>query len=125
MFSESMVFSSFSTNKLLDSYLFYRELLGLDARLINDRFVHLYLPSGHTHVIYYKPDHHAADFTVLNFQITEIAEVVDQLTHKGITFLQFDEPFNTDKKGISWDEEGSHIAWFKDPGENIIALIEN
>jgi len=125
MLSKSSAFSSFSTNKLIDSYSFYHELLGLDVELVDEKFIHLSLPGGSVHVIYYKADHRAADSTVLNFQILGIANIVEQLSQKGIIFLQYGEPFNTDNNGISWDEQGSHLAWFKDPGGNIIALIEN
>lgn len=109
----------------MDTYLFYHEVLELDAELIDERFIHLYLPDGQVNVIYYKQDHKPADFTILNFQITDIEILVDQLMEKGISFLKYKEPFFTDHKGISWDEKGSHLAWFKDPGKNIIALIEN
>ncbi|MEM9339783.1 MAG: VOC family protein [Bacteroidota bacterium] len=120
-----MVFTSFSTNKLFESYTFYQELLGLEAELIGDRFLHIYRETGGPIVVYQKTDHVPADFTVLNFQIQDIESIVNQLIEKGITFLSYDEPIKTDQKGISWDDQGSHLAWFKDPGGNILALIEN
>ncbi|MEO1052262.1 MAG: VOC family protein [Bacteroidota bacterium] len=125
MLNNATAFSSLSTHKLLDTYLFYKDLLGFEVELVNDRFMHIYLPGGHPLVIYSRPDHQPQENTVLNFQIQNIEAVVDQLTHQGIEFLQYDEPFYTDSKGISWDDEGSHLAWFKDPGGNIIALIEH
>ena len=125
MLAQSMVYSSFSTHKLLETYTFYTDILGLKAKLVKGRFIHLYLPGGHTHVIYFKANHQASESTVLNFQVNDIAQIVDTLSAKGVTFLQLDAPFQTDSKGISWDDDGSHLAWFKDPGGNIIALIEN
>ena len=41
MLTETNPFSSFSTDKLLDSYLFYKDLLGLEVELVNDQFIHL------------------------------------------------------------------------------------
>ncbi|MEM9895126.1 MAG: VOC family protein [Bacteroidota bacterium] len=119
------IFSSFSTNKLLESFHFYHEVLGLDAKLKSDRFLHIYSPSGQPIVIYQKEDHVPSRSTVLNFQIDNILEKVKFLQKQGICFLQYDPPIQTDSHGISWDEDGSHLAWFKDPGQNILALIEN
>lgn len=125
MLSNSNPFPSYSTNKLLDSYLFYKDLLGMEVELINDEFIHLKTPEASPVVIYYKEAHRPADFTVLNFPVSDIETVVDSFTKKGIVFEQFETPIKTDEKGISWDDNGSHIAWFRDPGGNIIALIEN
>ena len=125
MLANSVVYSSFSTDRLLDSFLFYKEVLGLEAELVNDRFMHLRLPGDHLHVVYQKEDHQPANHTVLNFQITEIEKAVRHLQKKGVKFLQYEKPIETDERGISWDDNGSHLAWFKDPGGNILALIEN
>jgi len=125
MLNNSTIFSSFSTDKLFETHAFYTEILSLETELIEDRFIHVFPSSGEPVVIYYKPNHSPADFTVLNFQIKDIALIVKGLTEKGVDFLQYDDPIRTDASGISWDDEGSHLAWFKDPGGNILALIEN
>ncbi|MEM9681007.1 MAG: VOC family protein [Bacteroidota bacterium] len=125
MLKDSFPFSSFSTNDLSLTYNFYREVLGLEVELIDNRFLHLYLPSGSYVVIYTKNNHRPSSYTVLNFQIKDIESKVDELSRKGVKFEQYGPPIKTDAKGISWDDEGSHIAWFKDPGGNILGLIEN
>ncbi|MEQ8240525.1 MAG: VOC family protein [Cyclobacteriaceae bacterium] len=124
MLRDATIFSSFSTDQLLESYHFYRNILGLNVALIDDRFLHIYLENNGYLVVYYKQNHIPAAHTVLNFQIENIEYLVDQLSVKGIVFLQYTYPIKTDTKGISWDEKGSQIAWFKDPGGNILALIE-
>ena len=75
-------------------------------------------------IIYPKPDHLPATFTVLNFLVENIDQAVDELTNKGITFEQYDfSGFKTDAKGIC---RGNHqIAWFKDPAGNILSVIED
>lgn len=125
MLREANAFPGFSTDKLLDSYLFYQDILGMDVELVNDRFLHVALPGNGPLVIYQKENHKPAEFTVLNFQIENIEAKVRQLAAHGIEFLQYGPPIETDDSGISWDEEGSHIAWFRDPGGNILALMEN
>lgn len=124
MLKESTAFSSFSTNKLLDTYLFYKDILNLEVNLINDQFMHIELPGGNLLAIYDKEDHKPSSYTVLNFQIGDVEIIVDQLTKKGVQFLQYGEPFNTNRKGIAYDNQGSPIAWFVDPGKNVIALME-
>jgi len=125
MLRDATVFSSFSTDRLQESYHFYRNILGLDVALIDDRFLHIHLEKNGYLVVYYKQDHIPSAYTVLNFQIEKIEYLVDRLTAEGIVFLQYPHPIKTDAKGISWDKKGSQIAWFKDPGGNILALIEN
>ncbi len=119
------VFSSYSTHLLKETHDFYHEILKLDTEIVRQRFIHVYLPNGQPLIIYVKQDHRPSNYTVLNFQVTDIAETVRDLKTKGVSFLQYDEPIKTDDQGISWDDNGSHLAWFKDPGGNIIALIEN
>lgn len=125
MLKNSIVYTSFSTNKLFESYAFYQNVLGLDVECVDDRFLHVYTKNENPVIIYHKEDHQAATFTVLNFQIENIAQVVNKLSTHGVSFLQYEAPIKTDPLGISWDDQGSHLAWFKDPGGNILALIEN
>jgi catechol 2,3-dioxygenase-like lactoylglutathione lyase family enzyme len=121
----SIAFQSLSTDKYTESFDFYRNKLGLRVEEVRDGFLHVQLPGGNVMVVYHKTDHSPSGSTVLNFQVDDIEHVVGKLSEKGVVFLQYDVPFETDKKGISWDENGSHIAWFKDPGGNIMAIIEN
>ncbi|MEM6643587.1 MAG: VOC family protein [Bacteroidota bacterium] len=118
-------FCSISTNLLEASYLFYKEKLGLHVDKVEDKFLHIYLSADCFFVMFLKEDHRASNATALNFQVDHILKTVSNLSEKGVRFLQYGPPFQTDKLGISWDDEGSHLAWFKDPGGNIIALIEN
>jgi len=125
MLNNATTFTSFSTSRLFETYQFYKDVLGVEVELVDNRFIHLYLTKEHPVIIYHKEDHVPARYTVLNFQITDIGSIVDELSKKGIEFLQYEEPIKTDAKGISWDKYGSHLAWFKDPGGNIVALVEN
>ncbi|MEO1253892.1 MAG: VOC family protein, partial [Bacteroidota bacterium] len=80
MLKDSLTFSSFSTNNLSQTHTFYQEVLGLEVELIDDRFLHLYLPNGSYIVIYTKDNHRPASYTVLNFQIKDIESKVDELS---------------------------------------------
>ncbi|MEM9389686.1 MAG: VOC family protein [Bacteroidota bacterium] len=121
----SSIFTSYSTHLLKETNQFYNQILELETEIVKERFIHVYLSNGEPLVIYLKANHQPATCTVLNFQVMDIAEAVKGLKAKGVQFLSYDEPIKTDQQGISWDDNGSNLAWFKDPGGNIIALIEN
>jgi hypothetical protein len=59
----------------------------------------------------------------LNFIVPDIESAVDQLTAAGVRFLQYDDPIKTDARGI-FRGGGPLIAWFTDPGGNILSVIE-
>jgi hypothetical protein len=77
-----------------------------------------------TAMLYPKPDHQAATFTVLNFRVQDVEKYVDELTKKGVTFEQYGGAIKTDEKGISRGAEGPWIAWFKDPAGNILSVLQ-
>jgi hypothetical protein len=84
--------------------------------------IELHIEGGNIILVYPKPDHVPATFTVLNFPVTDIEVAVDALSKRGISFERYNEP-DTDEKGISHNE-GPLIAWFKDPAGNILSVIE-
>jgi hypothetical protein len=77
-------------------------------------------------LIYPKPNHVPATFTVLNFPVDNIDQAVDALTQKGVRFERYDdENIKTDEKGIARANGGGpSIAWFKDPAGNILSVLE-
>jgi predicted enzyme related to lactoylglutathione lyase len=124
MIMHNKIFSSFSTNDLSRTKNFYSELLGLNVsersdmsilELSNDRGVYA--------VIYPKPNHEPATFTVLNLVVDDVEKTVDELISKGITFEQYEGEIKTDDKGILRGM-GPVIAWFKDPTGNILSIME-
>jgi hypothetical protein len=86
----------------------------------------LHIPGSHNILIYPKPDHQPATFTVLNFPVEDIEEAVDELTKRGVQFEHYDEEaYNMDEKNISRSTGAEpNIAWFKDPAGNILSVIE-
>jgi hypothetical protein len=75
-------------------------------------------------IIYPKTNHTPATFTILNFPVSNIDEAVDELTKRGVKFINYDEKdLKTDEKGIMRGN-GPNIAWFSDPAGNILSIIE-
>ena len=125
MLKHSKAFSGFSVNDLQKAKEFYSGILGLEVKDNPMGLLELHLDGGNHIIIYPKPNHVPATFTILNFPVTNIDEAVDELINKGIAFEQYGGSIKTDKKGISHSGgKGPNIAWFKDTAGNILSLIE-
>jgi hypothetical protein len=84
----------------------------------------MHLPGGNNVLIYPKPYHVPATFTVLNFPVRDLDLAVDELTRRGVRFEIYDlHHLKTDKKGIMRGN-GPTIAWFRDPAGNILSVID-
>jgi predicted enzyme related to lactoylglutathione lyase len=123
MLGDSKAFSGFSANDIEKAKEFYGRTLGLKVSESNGLLT-LHLAGGNNVLIYPKPNHTPAKFTVLNFPVDDVDQAVDELTKRGVCFEIYDLPdLKTDKKGIMRGN-GPTIAWFKDPAGNILSVIE-
>ncbi len=80
------------------------------------------MAGGRNTLVYAKPDFAPATYTVLNFEVDDIESAVDELAVRGVSFERYDG-FEQDEKGIAHGP-GPHIAWFKDPAGNILAVLQ-
>lgn len=122
MFKDTRAFSGFSVDDLQKARHFYAQILGLDVSEANGMLT-LHLGGGSQIIIYPKPDHTPATFTILNFPVSSIEKAVDDLSRRGVRFEQYGGEIQTDAKGIS-HRGNTRAAWFKDPAGNIISLLE-
>ena len=84
----------------------------------------LHLAGGNNVLIYPKPNHVPATFTVLNFPVDDVDHAVDELTKRGVRFEHYNQgELKTDEKGIMRGN-GPTIAWFKDPAGNILSVLK-
>lgn len=124
MFKTSKAFSGFSVNDIRKAKDFYGQLLGLDVSE-DHGLLTLHLASGATVIVYPKPDHAPATFTVLNFPVDNLEQTVDALAKRGVRFERYDNPdIKTDERGIHRGE-GLDVAWFKDPAGNILSVLKS
>ncbi len=121
MLRERPVYSSFSADDIGKARAFYADVLGLTVTEENGMLT-LDLAGGHRVLIYPKEDHAPATYTVLNFEVPDIAAAVDELVDGDVAFARY-EGFEQDERGIMRGF-GPPIAWFTDPAGNVIALIE-
>lgn len=129
MFKPKAAFSGFSCKDPKETQAFYSETLGLEVK-DNGMGLELELPEGGKVFVYPKGDQHQpAGFTILNFVVSDINTAVDALKEKGVTFEIYDNmPFKQDERGIARGiaaKMGPDIAWFKDPSDNILAVLQN
>lgn len=123
MFKDSKAFSGFAVKDLDAARTFYDQTLGVDARSGPMGMLELHLGSGAVVLVYPKEDHQAANYTILNFPVSDVDAAVDQLTRAGVQMEHYGSDFGQDEKGISRGN-GPTIAWFKDPSGNIIAVLD-
>ena len=123
MFRDSKAFSGFAVKDLDAARSFYRETLGLEVEDQPMGILELRLATGASVLVYPKPDHVPATYTILNFPVSDVEAAVDRLVAAGVRMERF-EGFEQDAKGIARDGEGPTIAWFTDPSGNILAVLD-
>jgi catechol 2,3-dioxygenase-like lactoylglutathione lyase family enzyme len=121
MFNDTKAFSGFAVDDVEQARQFYGETLGLKT---SEEFgmLTLHLAGDRPTLVYPKPDHTPADYTILNFPVDDIEKAVDELTARGVTLERYDG-FDQDEKGI-FRGGGPYIAWFRDPAGNVLSVLQ-
>lgn len=123
MLERSPAFSGFAVDDLPAALRFYRDVLGLRVSEQNG-MLHLHLHTGAEVLVYPRPTHTPATFTILNFPVPDIEEAVTALTARGVVFEHYvGTPVETDEAGI-FRRGGPLIAWFTDPAGNVLSVIQ-
>ena len=119
MFTDTKAFSGFAVDDVEAAREFYGDTLGLKT---SEEYglMWMQLAGDRDTLIYPKPDHTPATFTVLNFPVDDIDQAVDELIARGVELERYD---GLDDKGIMRDY-GPFIAWFKDPAGNILSVLQ-
>jgi len=124
MFDATSAYSGFSVDDIGAARAFYRDTLGLEVVEDEMGFLELLLESGGHVLVYAKPNHQPATFTIMNFPVADIESAVDDLNARGVvTKIYDDAEFPTDSRGIM-REGGPLIAWFRDPAGNVLSVLQ-
>jgi len=125
VFRADGAFPGFAVDDLEAAHRFYADTLGLRVEVLEGSgFLTLHLGSGGRVLVYGKPHHEPASFTVLNFPVADVEAAVDDLRSRGVeTKIYEDAEFPTDSRGIM-REGGPLIAWFRDPAGNVLAVLD-
>jgi catechol 2,3-dioxygenase-like lactoylglutathione lyase family enzyme len=121
MIDTGKAFSGFSVDDVPAAHEFYEKTLGMTVAEQNG-MLQLTVARGAQVLVYPKPNHEPASFTVLNFPVPDVEAAVDELTSRGVSFLRY-EGFDQDDKGI-FRGGGPLIAWFSDPAGNVLSVID-
>jgi catechol 2,3-dioxygenase-like lactoylglutathione lyase family enzyme len=124
MFKDTKAFSGFAVPDIPAARAFYADTLGIDVSEEHGMLtLRLAGADGiRDTLIYPKPDHEPANFTILNFEVDDIDAVVDELLERGVDMEIYDG-FEQDERGIVRDQ-GPPIAWFRDPAGNILSVLQ-
>jgi catechol 2,3-dioxygenase-like lactoylglutathione lyase family enzyme len=121
MFTNTKAFSGFAVPDVAKAKEFYGETLGLKTSEEHGLLT-LHIAGDRAVIVYPKPDHTPATYTILNVPVDDIDKVVDELNARGVQFERYD--------GMEQDERsihrggGPYIAWFKDPAGNILSVLQ-
>jgi catechol 2,3-dioxygenase-like lactoylglutathione lyase family enzyme len=121
MFADTTAFSGFAVDDVTTAREFYADTLGLRTSEQNGLMT-LHLAGGRDTIVYPKPGHVPAGYTILNFQVPDIEAAVDELAARGVGCEHYDS-FDQDERGIMRGE-GPYIAWFRDPAGNILSVLQ-
>jgi predicted enzyme related to lactoylglutathione lyase len=122
MFKDTKAFSGFAVDDIPAAKTFYEETLGLEVSEANGLLT-LHLAGDRPTLVYPRPGHEPAAYTILNFPVDDIDAAVDALVERGVAFERY-EGFDQDDKGIARGEGGPFIAWFRDPAGNVLAVLQ-
>jgi predicted enzyme related to lactoylglutathione lyase len=65
----------------------------------------------------------AAPYTVLGWDVADIASMMDQLSARGVQFTRY-QGMGQDDRGVWTAPGGAKIAWFLDPDGNNLSLTQ-
>ena len=121
MFKDTKAFSGFAVDDVEKARAFYEGTLGLET---SEEYgiLTLHIAGDRPTIVYPRPNHVPAEYTILNFPVDDVEAAVDELTARGVEFERY-EGFDQDDRGIMRGQ-GPPIAWFKDPAGNVLSVLE-
>ena len=122
MFTDTKAFSGFAAPDIDAARAFYGDALGIRTT-VEHGILTLHLAGGdRPTIVYPKPDHVPAAFTILNFEVDDIDAAVDELVARGVEIQRY-EGMPQDERGIM-RAGGPYIAWFTDPAGNVLSVLQ-
>jgi predicted enzyme related to lactoylglutathione lyase len=124
MFEDTRAFSGFAVDDVDAARAFYGDTLGIRTEDGEMGLLTLHLAGDRPTLVYPKPGHVPAEYTILNFPVPDIEAAVDALVARGVEFIRYPGMEGVqDERGIMRGG-GPLIAWFKDPAGNVLAVLE-
>jgi hypothetical protein len=111
-----------STAEPAKARAFYEGQLGLPVLAADDYGV-MYDVNGRRLRLSFVRELQAAPYSILCWVVPDIREVAAALTLKEVVFERY-EGVEQDAAGIWRSPDGTQVAWFKDPGGNVLSLAQ-
>jgi len=122
MLSAHPLMAFVATKDPLRAREFYQNTLGL--RLVADEPFAIVFDANGTTLRVQKVERVApAPYTALGWRVPDIRGTIRGLVEKGVTFERFGF-FPQDELGIWTADDGTMVAWFKDPDGNLLSLTQ-
>ena len=102
---------------------FYEDVLGLKF-ISDDGFALVFSANGIMLRVIRGQQFAPAQYTILGWEVEQIAEVVAELQKRGVQFERFGF-FEQDDLGIWKAPNGDKVAWFKDPDGNVLSVSQH
>jgi len=129
MLQSNNIFSGFSIDNSEKARHFYSEILGLTVKPVEGMeemgMLELHTNGNNPILMYPKPDHVPATYTILNFPVNDIEATLKVLQEKGVEFENV-PGIEQDGMNIMRGKAmgmGPDIAWFKDPAGNSLSIM--
>ena len=110
------------TTKPSEAKVFYRNILGLKL-LSEDDYALEFEANGVLLRVTTVPELKPQAFTILGWNVPDIASMIKSLNEKGIAFKKYDF-MEQDSLGIWTAPGGAKVAWFNDPDGNVLSLTQ-
>lgn len=123
MLQTSKIVGFTATTRPDEARNFYGDILGLQL-LEETPFAIVFDANGTTVLIQKVESVQAPVYTLLGWEVDDIADVVKQLGERGVKFERYDG-LEQDEFGIWHSPGGTKVAWFKDPDGNLLSLSES
>ena len=104
---------------------FYETTLGLSFKA-DDEFALVFDTGGNMLRITPVKEFTPHPFSVLGWEVDDIASAVNGLSDRGVKFEIYDFPWmEQDNQGVWTAPDGTKVAWFKDPDGNLLSLSQH
>ena len=123
MLAASKVVAFLATSDAARAKAFYGEVLGLRL-LSEDGFAVVFDANGTTLRVAIVQDVVPAPYTVLGWDVRDIAAIVRGLAEAGVVFERY-AWLQQDELGIWNSPSGTKVAWFKDLDGNVLSLSQH
>jgi catechol 2,3-dioxygenase-like lactoylglutathione lyase family enzyme len=123
MLASARVVAFVPSTDLGRSRSFYESVLGLPVVSADGFAVVVDGPGGHIRITHVGSALRTQQFTILGWEVPDIAAEVDALAARGVEFDRY-PGMNQDDRGVWTAPGGAQVAWFHDPDGNTLSLTQ-